>query len=146
MGADNVCLDSDPGSNTCPSDFEFFLITLAFGFQGLDGILGMSPPNPDNGPSYVQTLYSQGKIAEEVATFQINLRGTTSSVTFGGIPDGLVNGELTKLDLVKSQDSWWTVELSEAFYGDTSIKVTDVHYAILDTGTSFLTLSHSDYT
>ena len=126
LGTDIACVESTSGSNICASDFEFFLITWARGFEGLDGILGMGPPNPDNGPSYVQALFTQGQIAEEVATFQINLTGTASSVTLGGIPDGVINGEMTQLDLVKSQDSWRTVELSGMFYGDSSIKVTDV--------------------
>ena len=66
-------------------------------------------------------------------------------MTLGGIPDGVVNGNMTKLDLIQDQDTWWTVALDDVAYGASSIKQSQTQYAIIDTGTSFLTLSKSDY-
>ena len=144
-GTDVVCLSSDADQSLCATDFQFFLITYAHGLNGVDGILGMSPSDPANGPSLMQALYDQGKIPDAVATFVINDPEQQSSVTLGGVPDGAIDGKTTTLDLLQDQDSWWTLELDDMAYGSSSIKASQTQYAILDTGTSFLTISRTDY-
>ena len=99
-GTDIVCLSSDADQSLCATDFQFFLITYAHGLTGVDGILGMSPSDPANGPSLMQALYDQGKIPDAVATFVINDPEQQSSVTLGGVPDGAIDGETTTLDLL----------------------------------------------
>ena len=143
-GTDTVCLNSDADQSLCASDFEFYLITYAHGLEGLDGILGMSPVTGLE-PSFMKALHDQGKIDEAVATFVINDPERQSSVTLGGIPDGAIVGNMTALDLVPDEDTWWTLELDGLTYGGDSIKESQTRYAILDTGTSLLTISRSDY-
>ena len=72
MVRDRVCLLNDEPLEVCADDFEFLVVTKAKGLNGNDGILGLSPANKANGPSYMQALYNQGNIDEEVATFWIN--------------------------------------------------------------------------
>ena len=88
----------------------------------IDGILGMSPYDSMGNPNpYVKTLYDQGEIEEAVVTFQINLESQKDSkVTFGGIPDGIIDGETQTFDIVN--DSWWTVNITGLSYDGNSIK------------------------
>lgn len=55
MGTDYVCLSDYVGSSTCVNDFNFFIITKETGLSN-DGILGLGPPYPENGPSYIAAL------------------------------------------------------------------------------------------
>jgi len=56
-------------------------------------------------------------------------------------------GNLTVHQTVSSisTDSWWTVNLTSAYYGSTNINTKDTKNAIIDTGTSLLTLAKTDY-
>lgn len=83
MLADRVCLSDYSDSQTCVSDFGFFLITKQTGLSAYNGILGLSPNSGSNGPSYVGALYSQGLIQEETVSFQLNAQGTQSVIQFG---------------------------------------------------------------
>lgn len=66
-------------------------------------------------------------------------------MTFGGVPDAATKGETYTQDLVQQWDYWWTVTLGEVNLGGTNIKDSGAKYAILDTGTSLLTMSQADY-
>ena len=61
MVTDVTCLDTT--EKMCAEDFEFYAITEETGLEGIDGILGLSPPDESkNGPSYMKALYRQGVI------------------------------------------------------------------------------------
>ena len=105
----------------------------------------MSPPVDKNGPSFVWTLYQQGKLTVPEATFWMNLDSIAlSSVTLGGTPAGATKSEYIEQSLVATYNSWWTMKLADCKVGDTSIIGTTKH-AISDTGTSLLYLAESDY-
>jgi hypothetical protein len=55
MGRDQVCIESD-NENSCVEDFDFFQITSQDNLGELDGVLGLAPPTPANGPSFVTAL------------------------------------------------------------------------------------------
>ena len=93
-------------------------------------------------------LYSQGMIDQELATFWLNwLPNEQSYVNFGGVAED--SGEISqastgapfKQNLVEKYDMWWTVTMSSVEYGGQNMKASDVSYAILDTGTSLLTIA-----
>lgn len=145
MGQDYTCL-SRSDTNTCLNNFNFFVITEQTGLTGLDGILGLSPSsNSESGPSYMQGLIDAGSISEGIASFWITGLSTQSVITLGGVDPSSYTGSFTTHDVVASQDAWWTVNLSGLKYGGTSIKSGSTRYAIVDTGTSLLTLSKTDY-
>lgn len=62
MMQDTVCLDDDLNSPSCAETFDFFAIESETGLGNIDGILGLSPPKEQNGPPYVEQLYSEGKL------------------------------------------------------------------------------------
>ena len=61
------------------------------------------------------------------------------------MPDNIRRGETVTLDLYKKYDSWWTMDLRGSHYGTTNIKASGTNYAILDTGTSLIAISETDY-
>ena len=67
-------------------------VTLIDGDFPYDGILGLSQSNESyngNGTSYMKALYDQKVIGSNEITFWLNVDGVASStVTFGGVPDG----------------------------------------------------------
>ena len=88
-------------------------------------------------------LKEQGLIDEEKITFWINKDDVDSTVTFGGLISNSINGDTYSLSTDKLNQSWWTVDLLGSSYGGNEFKT--VQKAILDTGTSFLTIASSDY-
>ena len=116
MDSDVTCLDR-AGAN-CADDFEFYVITESDGLDGMDGILGLSPINEaQNGPSYLNALYTQGVISEETATFWLNWADEALSyVTFGGMPENASTGTTYKQELDTKNDQWWTVTLGDVEY------------------------------
>ena len=89
------------------------------------------------------TLISQNKVDSPVASFNLQNDTTQSEVLIGGIDDTAFTGDLayTSIELT----TWWTVSLDGTWAGDTDIYESKTKYAIIDTGTSFLYLSQSDY-
>ena len=79
-------------------------------------------------------------------TFWLNLDPLSSTVTFGSsLPDNIRKGETVTLDLYKKYDNWWTVDLRGCHYGGSNIRASGTNYAILDTGTSLIAISKTDY-
>ena len=70
-----------------------------------------------------------------------------SEVQIGYANSSSYNGNLTVHQTVNSSstDGWWTVSLTNAYYGSTNINTKDTKNAIIDTGTSLLTLAKTDY-
>ena len=61
------------------------------------------------------------------------------------MPNNIRKGDSVTLDLYKKYDTWWTVDLRGSHYGTTNIKASGTNYAILDTGTSLIAISNTDY-
>jgi len=82
MIEDTVCING----NVCVDNFPFFMIQNQEDFADtLDGVIGMSPPIITNGPSFIGYLYAQGKLAQPIVSFQINLESddVKSQAQFG---------------------------------------------------------------
>ena len=65
--ADDVCID--PLNQYCSKNFTFLGITKQEGFDDADGILGLSPDIPQNGPSFVQKLREANLIDFKIVSF-----------------------------------------------------------------------------
>lgn len=143
MVSDDVCLDTT--ATYCANDFDFLAITSEQNFDW-DGILGLSPPAPSNGPSYIKALYDSGVISEYTATFWLNLDSVGSSTaTFGGVPDGATLGDTFTQELVQDLETWWTVSLGSVTLGGQNIKPSGTQYAAIDSGSSLLIMPPEDY-
>mmetsp|Transcript_1028 Transcript_1028/g.674 ORF Transcript_1028/g.674 Transcript_1028/m.674 type:complete len:211 (+) Transcript_1028:278-910(+) len=140
--SDNVCLDPDQ-SDTCSDPFQFFYIMSESGLDNLDGILGLSPDVTSNGPSFMGSLMDQNKIDDPVASFHLELNPTQSEVMIGGIDSDAYTGSLNYHSIEVT--NWWTLSLDGVQMGNEDIQASKTRYAIIDTGTSFLYLSQSDY-
>ena len=56
MGKDDVCLSLDSTGIDCVSGLDFFVITAAAGLDSFNGVVGLGPSNPLNGPSFMQKM------------------------------------------------------------------------------------------
>jgi hypothetical protein len=68
-----------------------------------------------------------------------------SYVIFGGVPENATRGESFKQPLKTQYNTWWTTTMNGLYYGDDNIQVSNIDYAIIDTGTSLLYMGTSDY-
>ena len=76
----------------------------------------------------------------------MNFDGVEESyVTFGSPNDSCRSGELYSLDLDSKNDDWWTVRMRGLRYGGESIQKSPTDYAIIDSGTSFIHISKTDW-
>lgn len=74
-------------NDDCISSFKFFGIVKQSGLDSYDGILGLSPDNGNNGPSYVSNLKNFGIIDTSKIGFFISKGLQDSVMTFGGWDD-----------------------------------------------------------
>ena len=68
-----------------------------------------------------------------------------STVTLGGYLSESVGSPFATHNLISKEQTWWTLGFNDISYGGTSFKSSSTKYAIVDTGTSLLYLSTSDY-
>ena len=83
-----------------------------------------------------------------VATFQINLVGQPTSVTIGAQRPDLIVGPTVTMQAHTDElySNWWTLNMTSAkFNGEQLMMSSSPHYAILDTGTSLITISKTMY-
>ena len=68
-------------------------------------------------------------------------------MVFGELPADFIEGETRMLGAVANLSDWWTVTLDRISYGSVDILGPSVtqRYAILDTGTSLLSLPEQEY-
>jgi len=115
---------------------------LAFAFGRFDGILGLGYQSIAV-ESVVPPFYNmidQGYLDEPVFAFYLgdaNVEGDDSEVTFGGVNKDHYSGKFTKLPLRRK--AYWEVDLDAITFGGQTAELEGTG-AILDTGTSLLTL------
>ena len=86
----------------------------------------------DGIPPVFQNMLTQHAVAEPVFAFQLGKDGATGELVVGGVDDDHFDGDLHYVPL--SNTTYWEVELQGLSLGGES--VSQVHRAILDTGTS----------
>jgi len=85
-------------------------------------------------------------IPSEIVSFSLNSNvNQTSLVQFGIQDSSLFVGEIEKIDLNKRNSQWWTFKIKGFGYGATDIFESGMNYAIIDSGTSFITVPLTDY-
>jgi hypothetical protein len=85
-------------------------------------------------------------IQEEIVSFSLNSDVNIPSLVQFGIQDSsLFSGEIAKIDLNKRNNQWWTFKIKGFEYGSTNIYGSGMKFAIIDSGTSLLTIPLTDY-
>jgi hypothetical protein len=150
MVQDSVCIDM-PSNETdhCVHGFDFFGITWQTGLTQADGILGLSPNVHNNGPSFVERMHRDGLIDEMQVSFFLSLQ-RQSHITFGSYEKNLLKEGLETegygmhwYELTGTQH--WQVEIQDLIVEGDSVFSHDTSKAILDSGTSFITVPSSDF-
>lgn len=126
------------------------MISSATGLSGINGILGLSPADKDNGPSYMKALQKSNDISEYKVSFQLNHWTAGDSeydnyADFGTPVSSRSRGDTWHAKLNKKNDQWWTLPLNGFSYGSDSMMSGVMKYAIVDTGTSLLYMVPSDF-
>lgn len=154
MVQDSVCIDmpdntSESSGDHCLRGFDFFGITEQTGLTQADGILGLSPNVRNNGPSFVERMHLDGLIDAMQVSFFLSLQ-RQSQITFGSydqsrLKEGAeVDGYgMHWYDLTGTQH--WQVEIQDLMVEGESVFSHETTKAILDSGTSFITVPSSDF-
>ena len=108
-----------PGKN-CASDFNFMGITNQQGLDTADGILGLSPPTSNQGPSFVGSLKDQGIIDSTMISFYLTKSSTGSKFSFGGyLEDYIKPGSSliwNSMVPVKGDYPYWQVSINDLIF------------------------------
>ena len=72
----------------------------------------MGPINNGEGDRFIEKLYRMEVIEQFIATFWFNKEGGKSSLTFGGMPEELVDLPSLKLEDTDKRDMWWSLDLA----------------------------------
>ncbi|KAF7792263.1 hypothetical protein EIP86_003299 [Pleurotus ostreatoroseus] len=126
----------------------------AFGFNNVNGILGLGPIDltvgtlfPDSSssvPTVTDNAFDQGSIpVDSVGIFFqpiISNPDTNGELTFGGVDDSKLDSEITYTPITETSPAsdYWGIDQS-IFYGDESILGTTA--GIVDTGTTLILLA-----
>lgn len=116
--------------------------------EGIDGYFGLSPSFRNATLSLPDQLYEAGVISENKFTIWINNNADDSksaSMIFGGMPEGATRGESYSLSINTAKSQWWTVSYKGLLYGSDSIYGSNIKYAIIDSGTTFINLGNQDF-
>lgn len=113
----------------------------------MDGILGLSRTN-DTGydsPTFMDVIKSEGLLQSNIVGFSLSRGsdgGKDGSVTFGGVDEDKLSGNITYSDTVPSSDRW-SIPLDDVTVDGTACNFTG-RSAIIDTGTSYMMLTPDD--
>ena len=120
--------------------------------SGLHGTLGLGP-NRNKVPSFVDSMKNLKLIDKKVMSFSINYHNSTTTeqtesyVTFGAVNGNDYKGNMYNHEAVtdNTMNNWWTLPLKGLQYNNKNIFKSQVNYAIIDSGTSFIYLPKTDW-
>lgn len=119
------------------------------GLKNADGILGLSPDDPNNGPSYIAQLKDNKVIEQKIVSFFFS-RAKQSEFTFGGYKQYLIKEGPQEdgfgihwYNLIGTR--YWEVEIRDLKVESQSIFSSETKIAILDSGTSMMSMPFTDF-
>lgn len=131
----------------------------ASGFNGVDGIIGFGPvdltestvSNANSVPTFMDNLYSQGSISEEVLGVYFSPESgsdtddTNGELTLGGVDSSKYSGSLTYFPKLTSgtASQYWGISIAKFTYGSTTLASSA--QGIVDTGTTLIYIPTSAY-
>jgi hypothetical protein len=131
----------------------------AWGFSGVDGIIGFGPVDLTNGsvsnantvPTFLNNLYSQGSISTEVLGVSFrpesgsDTNDTNGELTLGGTDSSKYSGSITYFPRLTSGNAsaFWGLAITSLTYGSTTL--VSSASGIIDTGTTLIYIPTSAY-
>ena len=88
----------------------------------MDGILGLAPDVPENGPSFITMMYNTGLISSKKYTLNLN----QAQITFGDADLSSVNGDSVLVDHKARLN--WTVEIWDAITYSSSAETANTSF------------------
>lgn len=113
----------------------------------MDGILGLSRSN-DTGydsPTFMDVVEKAGLLQSNIIGFSLSRGddgGKDGSITFGGVDEDKLSGNVTYTDTVSSSNRW-SIPVDDVTVDGTACNFTD-RSAIIDTGTSYAMMTPDD--
>lgn len=113
----------------------------------MDGILGLSRSN-DTGydsPTFMDVIENAGLLESNIVGFSLSRGddgGKDGSITFGGVDEDKMSGNVTYSDTVPSSNRW-SIPVDDVTVDGTACNFTD-RSAIIDTGTSYAMMTPDD--
>ncbi|KAI0703858.1 acid protease [Cerioporus squamosus] len=127
---------------------------LAFGFDGVDGILGIGPVDLTEGttssggqiPTVLDTAFKQGSIDANVIGVSFapttELEVTNGVLTFGGVDDSKHTGEIAYVPITSTSPASSYVGIDQSItYGTAGTTILALTAGITDTGTTLLLIA-----
>lgn len=141
LANDNIC--TLPNRASC-TNMKWFALTSGYGFEGIDGIVGMSTGYGPftEGPILVQELYKDELIENPIFGFYLTGVDGQSYLDIGRFQDGAVRNQSEMVWLkVVEDDFWWTnyitgIKFTKANRGIAYEYRLDSNKAMTDSGTS----------
>lgn len=144
---DTVCIGNTPSDSNanCVKQFRFLSVTdIAPYLTPMDGMLGLGPDDPSNGPSYVAALYESGVIGRKMFGLKFGT-ADNSMITFGGWDET----QLKSLDdpinfFPQTNSSRWEIDMRDVKMRNVSFWVS-CRKAVIDTFFRVVTLPMAEY-
>ncbi|CDW78695.1 eukaryotic aspartyl protease family protein [Stylonychia lemnae] len=119
---DTVCVADS--SKYCAKDFKFIAVTdinkVTSELAKIDGVVGLGPDDPSNGPSFIAELYNQGVIGKKMFGIQVGFN-QKSEMMFGGWDDTWMKTRGENIYFYpQSNQSRWEIELRDLKMKNTS--------------------------
>jgi hypothetical protein len=114
---DRVCMHDN---NTCVLNFRFLGVTNSQNISAIDGIIGLAPDDPSNGPSFVAQLKTDGYIDKKMFGIGLKTSSSNANITFGSVDSSYSN----IIWYNQKYNSNWTVELWSVTIGTTTLHAT----------------------
>ncbi|RDX52328.1 acid protease [Lentinus brumalis] len=127
---------------------------LAFGFDGVDGILGIGPADLTEGttssgeeiPTVLDSAFSQGSIDANVVGVSFapttELEVTNGVLTFGGVDDSKHTGEIAYVPITSTSPASSYVGIDQSItYGAAGTTILPLTAGITDTGTTLIIIA-----
>lgn len=131
---DTVCFYQTKTDQTCVKDFRFLSV---FSYDpriiDMDGMAGLAPDDPANGPSFVAALYNAKIIEKKMFGFIFGKGTRRNQITFGGYDKSLMKESTTQVKWFRQTNATrWEIDIQDIAIGGKSIWQ-DTRKAVIDT-------------
>lgn len=106
-------------------------VQSAKNFAKLDGLIGLAPDDPTNGPSFASELHSQDVVDSKIVSIDLNYPPGYSRITFGGIDDDVDEDQIRYYDQINNKK--WELKVEDIYVGNHSVHDNKTTGILIDT-------------